>query len=430
MKLKNFAYIIAAGLLAACSSDDPVEETVWPDMQPDSYYLGFTVKNLPAGDSRGAFNPGPGGTYWGDAYDNLSHTDFETYINPDQLWVAFYAWRLNAEGQDDTGRGDRGKIIGLCHPVGLTADGRPAGPGQKIERFHGVVEIFDPEYMSEWNATRVVVYTNTPFTRANFIDDNGDKVNPDARYYLSPDYDSRGNSIRDVYSTKALGQPHVDGLPDGEFVCESIPAWGITTIDLGAMKKGKVFDIGTVDMLPAVAKHTVRFAPGLHGDPRITSVTMSYVEHACRVTPTLVFPNNDRNNPPVRDTKSLPINCMWNDHGASNSSLTVSNLNGDGSITWYTPDIGNSAGGMWEDGTYGNQVRLELHYVESGSNRTAVLYYRPYKDGHIIPETGEDKIWHIVRNHYYDFEITAVGTDFKVNATIAPWNDGGSYEIN
>lgn len=422
MKKSFIFYLLTAMITAACSSDDPAV-TVGPELLPDSYYLGFEIRNMPVNSSRGSLNPDPGGTVWGDGYTYDGHTAFEQYIRPDQLWVAVYAFKSS-----DATAG-AGKIIGLCKPVGLKADGTPiTTPYEQPDGFIGVLEIFDSSNIDQWDAARVVVYANAPYTRGHFIDDNADKANPADAFALGPDYNTRGNSIRDLVTATANGQPHVDGKPDAPYVCESIPAWGMTTVNLSELRKGKTLDIGTIDMLPAVAKHRVRFAPGLHGNPRIISAQMSYMEKACRITPAKVFANDDATRP-YRSTKEMPIHCLWNTPALGYDSPTFSNLMDDGSIMWYTADIANSNDGVSESGYGGSQVKIFLTYEESGSVRTATIYYRNYVNGNYVPGSGNDKLWDIVRNNYYDFEITGVGTDFKVRATVAPWRDGGSFEL-
>ena len=213
----------------------------------------------------------------------------------------------------------------------------------------------------------------------------------------------------------------------------NIPMWGtkgVTAETKLTVEKGTRQDIGKISLLRAVSKVTVRLSGT---DEAIRDYKLEKVEVANYNTKGYVLPSGyaDAN---VKETTDLGTEGeSLHAYTSAGTALLTPKLTNDKEVTFYLPEYVNST-----DAPAEVMVYLTKEVTSSGVTKT-VKFAAPVKfckynaDG--VPATGTDaELYNIIRNHYYEFNITKVTDDgaLYVKPTVAPWFDAEEldYTIN
>ena len=209
----------------------------------------------------------------------------------------------------------------------------------------------------------------------------------------------------------------------------NIPMWGtkgITTDTHLKPEPGARKDIGAISLLRAVSKVTVRLSGT---DTDIRNYKLEKVEVEKYNTKGYVVPTNYAT---VTETTAHGVDASLHANASAGEALLTPELTNDKEVTFYLPEYVNSTTAPAEVMVY-----LTKEVKESGVTKTvkfaAPVQFCKYADG--VPATGTDaELYNIIRNHYYEFNITKVTDDgaLYVKPTVAPWIDAEEldYTIN
>lgn len=156
---------------------------------------------------------------WGDKYDEVGSLEFEEKILRDGFTVALF--------KDDA-------YVGHLSPV-YCNERVTAADGSEIYYMHGTLVTEIPEEELATDIYKVMVVANTPGIS-----------NGDIEQGTSVQSAGIGNVTYSFHGKENIGK------------FAAIPMWGVTTTGLRGIVPGKRYDIGTVDMLRAMAKIQVR----------------------------------------------------------------------------------------------------------------------------------------------------------------------------
>jgi len=200
----------------------------------------------------------------------------------------------------------------------------------------------------------------------------------------------------------------------------NIPMWGtkgITTDTHLKPEPGARKDIGAISLLRAVSKVTVRLSGT---DTDIRNYKLEKVEVEKYNTKGYVVPTNYAT---VTETTAHGVDASLHANASTGEALLTPELTNDKEVTFYLPEYVNSTTAPAEVMVY-----LTKEVKESGVTKTvkfaAPVQFCKYADG--VPATGTDaELYNIIRNHYYEFNITKVTDDggLFVNPTVAPWEN-------
>lgn len=182
---------------------------------------------------------------------------------------------------------------------------------------------------------------------------------------------------------------------------DAIPAWGVISVDNPAIAKGKCLNFGTVALLRAMAKVRVQF--NLPADQAaVTSFNSVSIYHFA--TSGNYVPQDWWHRWQTADTRHDAMN------GTGGTNAEASYSASSNVVEFYLPECANP--------TAAGEIGMRLSYTVSGENRTADIYFREYdSNGHIT-----DKVYNIVRNNYYHYEVTSVSMDkIQLTAYVNDW---------
>lgn len=209
----------------------------------------------------------------------------------------------------------------------------------------------------------------------------------------------------------------------------NIPMWGtkgVTTDTHLKPEPGARKDIGAISLLRAVSKVTVRLSGA---DTDIRNYKLEKVEVEKYNTKGYVVPTNYAT---VTETTAHGVDASLHANTSAGEALLTPELTNDKEVTFYLPEYVNSTTAPAEVMVY-----LTKEVTSSGVTKTvkfaAPVQFCKYADG--VPATGTDaELYNIIRNHYYEFNITKVTDDgaLYVKPTVAPWIDADEldYTIN
>lgn len=205
----------------------------------------------------------------------------------------------------------------------------------------------------------------------------------------------------------------------------NIPMWGTKDVSL-TVEAGTRQDIGAISLLRAVSKVSVRLSGT---DTDIRDYKLEKVEVANYNTDGYVVPTNYAT---VTETTAHGVDASLHANTSAGEALLTPELTNDKEVTFYLPEYVNSTTAPAEVMVY-----LTKEVTSSGVTKTvkfaAPVKFCKYADG--VPATGTDaELYNIIRNHYYEFNITKVTDDgaLYVKPTVAPWIDAEEldYTIN
>lgn len=351
--------------LFSCTRDDGTD--------PQALYVTFRLALPEASDgtvvskSGVPYNPNDGS--WGDSYESSEAIGFEDKILKDQFHVTFY----NAD--------ETGEYAGWLENIVCT-DFTSSGTDRLYE-FHAELKLagnMDVEQLRKTKMKMMVV--------ANMEVDDALLKAP-----LSTD-----NGLGNL-KYRYIGQSSEDGFP-------AIPMWGVCSPDLGTIEPGVTSDLGDVYLLRAMAKIEVCVDRGNESlsDVNVTKVTVSKANCSG-----FGLPGNWKN---VASTTDLKFSGTLrpDDSAAPIGERTFADVD-NGSVIFYLPECRN---GDSED-----EIKMTVAYTVNGGEDEleGTIYLCPYNDSG-YPVHSEQ--WDIVRNHYYQYTITAVGV-LKFTTKVHEW---------
>lgn len=185
-----------------------------------------------------------------------------------------------------------------------------------------------------------------------------------------------------------------------------IPMWGVITPTL-TLEKGKQQDLGTIDLLRAMAKIEINLADAISGTHTITGATLNKYNTKGYCLP--------KNYAAVKNTKELEQETGNNKDtfnpyiDAQVSSDLAFSYSEDGKTAWlYIPE--------YDNGTDAATISITL---SDGSNNTTTgkLEFKDYANG-----TATGDAHDIVRNHIYRYTVNVETGKLTVQYKALPWN--------
>lgn len=185
-----------------------------------------------------------------------------------------------------------------------------------------------------------------------------------------------------------------------------IPMWGVITPTL-TLEKGKQQDLGTIDLLRAMAKIEIDLASAISGTHTITEATLNKYNTQGYCLP--------KDYAAVKNTKELEQETGNNKDtfnpyiDAQVSSDLAFSYSEDGKTAWlYIPE--------YDNGTDAATISITL---SDGSNNTTTgkLEFKDYANG-----TATGDAHDIVRNHIYRYTVNVETGELTVQYKALPWN--------
>ena len=209
---------------------------------------------------------------------------------------------------------------------------------------------------------------------------------------------------------------------DQEDLTNSIPMWGVKKFTLTPNASGaleKEYNLEVVDMLRASAKANVSLGDEIKDSYSLQSVSINYCNETGNVLPknwAIANQTADITGPDLtKSDETIIFNPIDQTTPKANFKFNpITNTEGKNlSFYAYLPEYTNTAekeaiiSVTLKDGN-GNLMNYNNH-----------VKFRDYENGKIKPESP---IYNIVRNNYYKFIITGVGTDLELICKVLPWD--------
>lgn len=196
--------------------------------------------------------------------------------------------------------------------------------------------------------------------------------------------------------------------PGNDF--KAIPMWGVKTIDLSGVKQNERLDVGTVELLRAMAKVEVIIATDPQGTAEnfntisaINSLSINRLNRSGFLLPEDWAAASETKDV-TKDSNPLRVN----DSPAEATSFTTAADKK--SATFYVTECLNTAE---------NELWIDLNYnSDAESGKTDRIYFCSYgTDGKPARENRYD----IRRNHLYRFTVRRNGNELAVSADVVPY---------
>ena len=182
-----------------------------------------------------------------------------------------------------------------------------------------------------------------------------------------------------------------------------IPMYGVMTHEAVEFKPNLNTDLGTIDMLRAMAKVEVKFAEGIPSAYTLKSVQLhNFTAHG------MAAPKGVDTNTPTECNDLVHALHMDHEYTVNTTPLDFPITENRGMII-YIPEYKNVD---FEAPSY-----ITVTIGHGDHTKDYNIYFRNYENGK--PKDGEQI--DIVRNHHYLFTITKVGGNIEVNYTVADW---------
>ena len=189
-----------------------------------------------------------------------------------------------------------------------------------------------------------------------------------------------------------------------------IPMWGVITEKL-TLEKGKQQDLGTIDLLRAMAKIEINLASAISGTHTITGATLSKYNSQGYCLP--------KDYAAVENTKELEQETGTNDnneeistfHPLSSASTKALPLviSTDKKTAWlYIPEYDNSPT---------DAATISITLSDGSNTTTGTLQFKDYTNG-----TATGDAHDIVRNHIYRYTVNVEAGKLTVQYKALPWN--------
>lgn len=189
-----------------------------------------------------------------------------------------------------------------------------------------------------------------------------------------------------------------------------IPMWGVITKTL-TLEKGKQEDLGTIDLLRAMAKIEINLASAISGTHTITGATLSKYNSQGYCLP--------KDYAAVENTKELEQETGTNGsneeistfHPLSSASTEALPLviSTDKKTAWlYIPEYDNSPT---------DAATISITLSDGSNTTTGTLEFKDYTNG-----TATGDAHDIVRNHIYRYTVNVEAGKLTVQYKALPWN--------
>lgn len=319
-------------------------------VSPDAPQVSFVLSLTDA-------TPKTRATTWGDAYESENGNEYENRIDPDDVQVLLYT-----TGGDYVANVD----ILSYYPLNNDSEGCEY-------RFVGSVTADEGQLTA--GEYKLMVFAN--------CDKETNPVNPTDQSQLSYNYD-----------------------------VQLIPMWGVITPNI-TLEKGKQQDLGTIDLLRAMAKVEIKLHNAISETYTITSATLNKYNTAGYCLP--------KNYDAVSTTTELEQETGTNSENQaidtfhpykSPSPEGLSFISKDGKTAWlYIPEYENS--------TDPATISLEVESTDGTTTNTVkgTLEFKDYENG-----TATGDAHNIVRNHIYRYTVNVETGKLIVQYKALPWN--------
>ena len=244
-----------------------------------------------------------------------------------------------------------------------------------------------------------------------------------------PDFE-KGKEYRFVVLANCINKNYgisfKDGMPDLNALVYSniqntIPMWGVKTYTIPSdIQSGSELDLGSISMLRAAAKIGVKLGAEVKGEGyQIKSLKLNYANTNGFCVP----PYNNWYHFDIKLTENLKHTDSFN----PTSGVLSRNVNAmaRGSETdgyyIYVPETVNDAA---------DPLSLAVTLAKSTGEEVTFDYaegikFCTYNDG-----APTDDRFNIVRNHFYDYTITAINMGLKMQLEVADWEDEPIWELD
>lgn len=292
----------------------------------------------------------PSRTTWGDSYYSQEGSDYENRINPDDVQVMLFT--------------TSGQYVATVEILSYY----PLNDGSADYRFIGSVTAEDGT-LTAGQSYKLMVFANCETIT--------DTSNLGA---LSFNYNAQ-NVINES---------------------QLIPMWGVITKTL-TLEKGKQEDLGTIDLLRAMAKIEINLADAISGTYTINVATLNKYNTQGYCLP--------KNYAAVMNTKELEQETgnnkdTFNPYEETSVSLNLAfSYSNDKKTAWlYIPE-------------YNNDTNAATISITLSDGTTGTLEFRDYADGAATGNTHN-----IVRNHIYRYTVNVETGKLIVKYRALPWN--------
>lgn len=292
----------------------------------------------------------PSRATWGDSYYSQEGSDYENRINPDDVQVMLFT--------------TSGQYVATVEILSYY----PLNDGSADYRFIGSVTAEDGT-LTAGQSYKLMVFANCETIT--------DTSNLGA---LSFNYNAQ-NVINES---------------------QLIPMWGVITKTL-TLEKGKQEDLGTIDLLRAMAKIEINLADAISGTYTINVATLNKYNTQGYCLP--------KNYAAVMNTKELEQETgnnkdTFNPYEETSVSLNLAfSYSNDKKTAWlYIPE-------------YNNDTNAATISITLSDGTTGTLEFRDYADGAATGNTHN-----IVRNHIYRYTVNVETGKLIVKYRALPWN--------
>ncbi|WP_297273399.1 hypothetical protein [uncultured Bacteroides sp.] len=185
-----------------------------------------------------------------------------------------------------------------------------------------------------------------------------------------------------------------------------IPMWGVITPTL-TLEKGKQQDLGTIDLLRAMAKIEINLASTISGTHTITGATLSKYNSRgyCLPKDYAAVENTKELEQETGNSKDTFNPCI----NAPVSSDLAFSYSEDKKTAWlYIPEYDNSPT---------DAATISITLSDGSNTTTGTLEFKDYANG-----TATGDAHDIVRNHIYRYTVNVETSKLTVQYKALPWN--------
>lgn len=306
---------------------------------------------------------------WGDAYFSAVGDGYDSYINPQSLQVFAY--------------GNDGSFIAQM-PILRTSD------------YDGKVSFL-----------------------CSFPKSNPYSVGVSYRIMVLANCTSRNYGL----SLNSDGTPNINSLTFSSDLVGQIPMWGVKTYKIPAEKPAdNTFDLGGINLLRATAKIGVKLSAALEDEGySIAGLQLNYANANGYCAPSgwnaegyTDYLEHDKAFRPLATNEITDI-----------SNVAMSKNERERSYYIYVPETENKTSDALS-------IAVTLKKGEGESAQTIEF---PYDKGIRFCDYDDDgkptnNLFNIVRNHFYDYTISAINLGLKMELVVADWEDEDVWNLD
>lgn len=221
------------------------------------------------------------------------------------------------------------------------------------------------------------------------------------------------------------GKPNIDNLMFSEPFNGAIPMWGVKSYRIPTVEpESNEFNIGSISMLRATAKVGVKLSDELKAEGyKIGGLKLNYANSIGYCAP------NGWGS--VSSTELLLHDAAFRPNKTAGLKTDINavavNVNDKDSYYIYVPETNNNDETFTSATGQPNDLSIAITLQKVGENGTVLEELEfPYENGIRFCNYDDEGLptneyFNIVRNHYYDYTITAVNVGLKMNLEVAEW---------